>query len=65
MQKRQELFRQEMREKHQPVVDDEKRREVEERIIKERMKYDKMHPDIDKRKLGEAYMEIAKKMKRP
>ncbi len=54
-----------MREKHQPVVDDEKRREIEERIIKEKNRYDKMHPDIDKKKLGEAYMEIAKRMKRP
>jgi hypothetical protein len=37
-------------------VDGEKRREIEERLIKEKRKYDKMHPDIDKRKLGESYL---------
>ena len=56
MQKRQELYRLELKEKHQPVVDDDKRREIAERLIREKRKYDKMHPEIDKRKLGEAYL---------
>ena len=55
----------ELKEKHQPTVDEDKRREIEERHILEKRKYDKMRPDIDQRKLGEAYLEIAKRMKRP
>jgi hypothetical protein len=34
MQKRQELYRLELKEKHQPIVDDDKRKEVEERLIR-------------------------------
>lgn len=56
MQKRQQLYRMELKEKHQPIVDEEKRREIEERLIRERRKYDKTHPDIDKKKIGEAYL---------
>ncbi len=64
MQKRQEVYAMELREKHRPKVDEDKRKEIEVRLIQEKRKYEKTHPNIDHRRIGEAYLEMAKRMKR-
>lgn len=64
MQKRQELYQMEIKRKHRPKIDESKRQEIEERLIQEQRKKEKVVSLLDSRKLGEGYLEISKSLKR-
>lgn len=46
----------ELKQKHTPIIDEEKSREIQERLNLEQRKYNKMHPNIDLKRIGETYL---------
>lgn len=61
--RRQQNFISELKSKVKLTVDPAKKQEIERRLIEEHKKRER--PIIDARRIGEAYMEIAKKIAKP